>query len=121
MGGGGGGGGGGGRVLVSLLIMLLCRFEVGRNNSAAHFHNVARAFASLDALTNAVAQSFLAPLQVPQHSLIDVALDFERPTDLLLRSWDKEDTDAIVFYEAICQQYISEQARIVSGDVRLDE
>jgi hypothetical protein len=58
-------------------------FGAGRNNPAAHFQHATQAFALMDALTNAVAQSFLAPLQVPPHSLIDVALDFECATDML--------------------------------------
>jgi hypothetical protein len=82
---------------------------------------VSQAFALLDALTNAVAQSFSAPSQAPTHSLIDVALDFERATDMLIQAHKRDDSAAIAFYKAIRQQYISEQARIVSGDFQLDD
>ena len=59
-------------------------FGARRNNLAARFHHVTQAFASLDALTNAVAQSFSAPLQAPPRSLIDVAIDFDRATKMLI-------------------------------------
>jgi hypothetical protein len=84
-------------------------------------HHVTRAFASLDALTNAVAQSFSAPSIAPPRTLIEVALDFDRATDMLIRAQERSDTAAIAFYEAIRQQFISEQAKIVSGNVHLDE
>ncbi len=78
---------------------------------------MSQAFASLDALTNAVAQSFSATSQAPTRSLIDVAIDFEHATDMLIRDQERDDSAAIAFYETISQQYISEQARIVSGNV----
>ena len=84
-------------------------------------HHVTRDLASLDALTNAVAQSFSAPSIAPPRTLIEVALDFDRATDMLIRAQERSDTAAIAFYEAIRQQFISEQARIVSGNVHLDE
>ncbi len=97
------------------------RLGDGRNDPAAQFHHVTRAFASLDALTNAVAQSFSAPSIAPPRTLIEVALDFDRATDMLIRAQERSDTAAIAFYEAIRQQFISEQARIVSSNVHLDE
>ena len=96
-------------------------FGAERNDPAARFHHVTRAFASLDALTNAVAQSFSAPSIAPPRTLIEVALDFDRATDMLIRAQERSDTAAIAFYKAIRQQLISEQARIVSGNVHLDE
>ncbi len=80
-----------------------------------------RAFSSLDALTNAVAQSFSAPSVTPPHTLIDVALNFDRATDMLVWAWDRNDTVAVEFYEAIRQHYISEQARFVTGNVQQNE
>jgi BMFP domain-containing protein YqiC len=82
---------------------------------------VTQAFASLDALTQAVAQSFSAPSQAPTRSLIDVAIDFDRATEMLIRARERNDTVGIAFYEAIRQQYVDEQAAIVSGNVQQDE
>ncbi len=45
---------------------------------------MAHAFSSLDALPNAVAQSFSAPSVAPPLTLIDVALDFDRATNMLV-------------------------------------
>jgi hypothetical protein len=95
-------------------------FSAGRNDPAAWFHHVSQAFASLDALTNAVAQSFSVTSQAPTCSLIDVAIDFEHASDMLIWAQEKDDSVAIAFYKTIRQQYISEQARIVSGNVQLD-
>ena len=80
-----------------------------------------RAFASLDALTNAVAQSFSAPFVAPSRSLIDVAIDFDRATEMLIRVRERDDTVGIAFYKAIQWQYVEEQAAIVSGNVLQDE
>jgi hypothetical protein len=91
-------------------------FRAGRNDPAAQFRHVTRAFSLLDALTNAVVQSFSAPSVAPPHILLDVALDFDRATDMFVRAWDRNDTVAVEFYEAIRQHYISEQARFVTGD-----
>ena len=96
-------------------------FGAGRNGLAAQFHHVSWAFVSLNALTNAVAQSFSALSQASTCFLIDGALDFDHATDMLIRAQERDDSAAIAFYEAIRQQYISEQARIVSGNVQLDE
>ena len=74
-----------------------------------------RAFSSLDALTNAVAESFSAPSVTPPCTLINVALDFDRATNMLVRAWDRDNTVAVEFYKAIRQHYISEQARVVTG------
>jgi hypothetical protein len=96
-------------------------FGAGRNNPADWFHLVSQAFALLDALTNAVAQSFSALSQASTCFLIDGALDFDHATDMLIRAQERDDSAAIAFYEAIRQQYISEQARIVSGNDQLDK
>ena len=96
-------------------------FGAGRNDPAARFHHVTQAFASLDALTHAVAQSFSAPSQAPTRSLIDVAIDFDRATEMLIRARERNDTVGIAFYEAIRQQYVDEQTAIVSGNVQHDE
>ncbi len=68
-------------------------------------------FSSLDALTNAVAQSFSAPSVAPTRTLNDVALDFEQATDMLVRARDRSDTVAVQFYESIRQHYMAEQRR----------
>ena len=96
-------------------------FGAGRNNPAVRFHHMTQAFASLDALTNAVAQSFSAPLQAPPRSLIDVAIDFDRATEMLIRAREMDDTVGVAFYEAIQQQYVKEQAMIVLGNVLQDK
>ncbi len=59
-------------------------FGAGRNDPAARFQLVTRVFSSLDALTNAVAQSFSAPSVAPPCTLIDTALDFDRATNMLI-------------------------------------
>ena len=69
------------------------------------------AFSSLDALTNAVAQSFSAPSVVHTRTLIDGAVDFERASDMLVRAQDRNNTVAVQFYESIRQQYIDKQRR----------
>ncbi len=74
-----------------------------------------RAFSSLDALTNAVAQSFSAPSVAPTRTLNNVALDFERATDMLVWARDRNDTAAVEFYESIRQHYIAEQSRFGTG------
>ena len=96
-------------------------FGAGRNDPAARFHHVTQAFASLDALTNAVAQSFSAPLQAPPRSLIDMVTDFDRATEMLARATERDDSVAIAFYEAIRQQLVAEQAAIVSSNVLQNE
>jgi len=74
----------------------------------------------LDALTNAIAQSFSVPSEAPTCSLINVAHDFDCATDMLIQAQERDDSAAIVFYKAIRQQCISVQARIVSGNAQLD-
>ncbi len=61
-------------------------FSAGRSDPAARFHHLSQAFALLDALTNAVAQSFSTTSQAPTHSLIDVVIDFECATDMLIQA-----------------------------------
>ena len=60
-------------------------FGAGRNDPAARFQHVTSAFSSLDAL-NAVAQSFSAPAAVAPRTLMDVALDFDCATDMLVQA-----------------------------------
>ncbi len=69
------------------------------------------AFSSLDALTNAVAQLFSAPSVAPTRTLNDVALDFERATNMLVCARDRNDTVAVQFYESIRQHYMAKQRR----------
>ncbi len=69
------------------------------------------AFSSLDALTNAVAQSFSAPSVAHTHTLIDMAVDFEQASDMLVRARDRNNTVAVQFYESFRQQYIDKQRR----------
>jgi hypothetical protein len=73
------------------------------------------------ALTNAVAQSFSTPSVAPPRTLINMALDFDHTTYMLIKAWDRNDTVAMEFYEAIRQHYISEQASFVTGDVQQNE
>jgi hypothetical protein len=82
---------------------------------------VTRAFSSLDALTNAFAQSFSSPSVAAPRTLIDVAVDFDRASDMLVQAWDRNDTVAVEFYEAMRQHYISEQARLLNGNVQQNE
>ena len=71
-----------------------------------------RVFSSLDALTNTVAQSFSSPSVASPRTLIDVAINFDRASDMLVWARDRNDTVAMEFYEAMRQHYISEQARL---------
>jgi hypothetical protein len=96
-------------------------FGAGRDDPAVQFHHATRAFSSLDALTNAVAQSFPAPSVAPPRTLINMALDFDHVTNMLVWAWDRNNTMAMEFYEAIKQHYISEQVRFVTGDVQQNE
>jgi hypothetical protein len=96
-------------------------FGKGRNDPTVQFQHVTRAFSLLDALTNTVAQSFSTPSVAPPHTLIDMAIDFDRETDMLVRAWDRNDTVAVEFYEVIRQHYISEQARFVNSIVQQNE
>ena len=54
-------------------------------------------------------------------SLIDVAIDFDRATKMLIRAREMDDTAGVAFYEAIQQQYVKEQAMIVLGNVLQDK
>lgn len=95
-------------------------FGAGRNDPAARFQHVTSAFSSLDALTNAVAQSFSAPAAVAPRTLMEVALDFDRATDMLVRAQEREDTIAVNFYEALRQNYIDERERL-SNSTQLND
>ncbi len=75
-----------------------------------------RAFSSLDALTNAVAQSFSAPSVAPARTLNNVALDLERATEMLVWARNRNDTVAVEFYKSIRQHYIAEQSRLGTGN-----
>ncbi len=96
-------------------------FGAGRNDPAARFQHVTCAFSLLDALTNAVAQSFPSPSVAAPRTLIDVAVDFDCASDMLVRAWDRNDTVAGELYEAMRQHYISEQARLLNGNVQQNE
>ena len=69
------------------------------------------ASSSLDALTNAVAESFSAPALPPPCMLIDVAHYFAYAMDMLVQVQERGDIVAIEFDESICHQYSAEQAR----------
>ena len=69
----------------------------------------------MDALTNAVAQSFSAPAAVAPRTLMDVAMDFDRATEMLFRARERNDTIAVNFYEALRQDYIDERERILNS------
>jgi hypothetical protein len=90
-------------------------FGPGRNDPAARFQHVTSAFSLLDALTNAVAQSFSAPAAVAPRTLMDVAMDFDRATEMLFRARERNDTIAVNFYEALRQDYIDERERILNS------
>ena len=86
-------------------------FGAGRNDPTAQFQHVTHAFSSLDALTNAVAQSFSVSSVAPTRTLNDVAVDFERASDMLVRARDRNNTVAVQFYESIRQHYMDKQRR----------
>ncbi len=86
-------------------------FGAGRNDPAAQFQHVTRAFSSLDALTNAVAKTFSAQAVPPPRTLMDVARDFAYVTDMLVQAQERDNTVAINFYESIWQHYSAERAR----------
>ncbi len=80
-----------------------------------------RAFSLLDALTNAVAQSFSSPSVAAPRILINVAVDFDHASNMLVWAWDRNDTVAMEFYEVMRQHYISEQARLLNSNVQQNE
>ena len=96
-------------------------FGAGRNDPADRFQHVTHAFSSLDALTNAVAQSFSTPSVAPPRTLINVAMHFERASNMLLRAQERNDTVAMEFYEVVRQSYVLEQARFATSKVPRNE
>jgi hypothetical protein len=82
---------------------------------------VTSAFSLLDALTNSVAQPFSAPAVAPPRTLIDLAIDFERTSDMLVCARERKDTLAVEFYEAIRQHYISERVSLETSNVQQNE
>ena len=96
-------------------------FGAGRNNPAAQFQHLTHAFSSLDALTNAVAQSFSAPTFAPPHILINVAINFEHASDMLLWAQERNNSVAMELYEAVRQSYVLEQARFGTSEVPHNE
>ena len=95
-------------------------FGARRNDPAARFQHVTRVFL-LDALTNSVAQSLSAPAVALPRTLIDLAIDFERTSNMLVRARDRNDTMAVKFYEAIRQHYISERVSLETSNVQRNE
>ncbi len=67
---------------------------------------MSQASALLDALTNAVVESFSTTSHAPTCSLINVAIDFERATDMLIRAQERDDSAAIAFYKTIRQPWL---------------
>ena len=66
-------------------------------------------------------RSFSAPFVAPSRALIDVAIDFDRAFEMLIRARERDDTISIAFYELIRRQYVEEQVAIVSGNVLQDK
>jgi hypothetical protein len=85
------------------------------SDPASRFHQISNAYSSLDALTQAVAQSFAAPPQPLPRMSIDVLGDFQRAT-AMLREQNMNDASGIALYESARQEYIAEHDRIVSGN-----
>ena len=86
------------------------------SDPASRFHQISNAYSSLDALTQAVAQSFVAPPRPLPRTSIDVLGDFQRSTVMLTEAQSMNDTIGIALYESARQEYIAEHARIVSGN-----
>jgi hypothetical protein len=80
---------------------------------ASRFHQISNAYSSLDALTQAVAQSFAAPPQPLPRTSIDVG-NFQRATAMLREAQNMNDASGIALYESARQEYIAEHDRIVS-------
>jgi len=57
----------------------------------------------------------------PLHTLINVAMDFERASNMLLSAQERNDTVAMEFYEAVRQSYVLEQARFATSKVPHNE
>ncbi len=83
---------------------------------AFKFHQIFNAYSSLDALTQAVAQSFATPLQALPRTSIDVLSNFQQVTVMLREVQNMNDDSGITLYEFSRQEYIAEHARIVSGN-----
>ena len=91
------------------------------NDPTARFQHGTCAFSLLDALTNSVAQSFSVPAVAPPRTLIDLAIDFEHTSDMLVWACERNDTVAVEFYEAIRQHYISERVSLETSNVQLNK
>ena len=85
-------------------------FGADTNDPAARFHHVSRAFASLDALTHAVAQSFAAPPQAPPRSLIVIVRDYQHTSEILAGARASADVNDIAVYESVLQRFVAEIA-----------
>jgi hypothetical protein len=80
------------------------------SDPASRFHQISNAYSSLDALTQAVVQSFSAPPHpqpLPRTS-IDVLVDFQRATVMLREAQNMNDASGIALYESARQEYIAE-------------
>ena len=86
------------------------------SDPASRFHQISNAYSSLDALTQAVVQSFSAPPQPLPRTSIDVLGDFQRATAMLREAQNMNDASGIALYESARQEYIAEHDRIVSGN-----
>jgi hypothetical protein len=86
------------------------------SDPASRFHQISNAYSSLDALTQAVAQSFAARPQALPRTSIDVLSNFQRATVMLREAQNMNDDSGITLYEFARQEYIAEHARIVSGN-----
>jgi len=86
------------------------------SDPASRFHQISNAYSSLDALTQAVAQSFAAPPHPLPRTSIDVLGDFQRATAMLREAQNMNDASGIALYESARQEYIAEHDRIVSGN-----
>ena len=86
-------------------------FSPGTNDPSARFNNIVHGYESLNILTQAISQSFMAPLPQRPHQLIDVARDYNEAT-LLFRNatGDEEET----FYSSIMTGLNAEHLQLIT-------
>ena len=88
----------------------------GTNNPSARFNNIVRGCEILDNLTQAISQSFMAPLPQRPCQLIDVGRDYNEAA-LLFRNAAGDEEEA--FYSSILTGLNTERLQLTTPPVNL--
>ncbi len=73
-------------------------FSPESNNPSSRFHDIQRGYASLDSLTQAVAQSFSSTTQGPPRQIIDIAREYQEAKQMLASGTEEKDR---TFYNSV--------------------